>query len=533
VFGDLGWQGANSSANLNLTRIETDLVGNGPAPVQLLELDREAIYTHPDRTQNSLTFVTLSGLHRVSSQLELRGVAYSRRSEIDSVNGDESPFDACEFDDEFVCDDDDELALDLDGEPIDFDDAVDGATLNRGFTRQDTHGLSTQLGVTTPLARLDNRLIAGASYDRTDVRFDSSTELASFDDSRGAVGSGIRVEDPRVELETEIENLSVFLTDTLSITPQLDVTLSGRYNDTSIRLRDQIGSALNGDHRFSRFNGAAGVTYRPNPGLTLYAGYSESNRAPSPVELTCADEDAPCALPNAFLSDPPLEQVIARSIEVGARGTWRTLRWHAGLFRTGNEDDIMFISAGALTNRGFFENVGTTRRQGIELNLQGKLGRLAWFANYTQLQAEFRDSFTVSSPHNPAAIDGEITVVSGARLPGVPERILKAGVGVSLTRQLNVDVDVAYQSNQYFRGDEANLTAPLPGYTVINAALEFALTDKFTLFAQLENLLDREYETFGLYGAADEVLGESGYDDRRFVSPATPRSAWVGFTWSL
>jgi outer membrane receptor protein involved in Fe transport len=254
---------------------------------------------------------------------------------------------------------------------------------------------------------------------------------------------------------------------------------------------------------------------------------------PSPVELTCADEDAPCALPNAFLSDPPLEQVVARTIEAGARGTWTRVRWHAGVFRIDNQDDILFVSAGALTNRGFFENVGGTRRQGIELNLQGKLGPLAWFANYTQLHAEFRDSFTVSSPHNPGAIDGEIQVGSGARLPGIPEHILKVGASVTLTRQLSADIDIAYQSSQYFRGDEANLTRPLPGYAVVNAALELALTDKFTLFAQLDNVLDRQYDTFGLYGAADEVLGDSSHDDPRFVSPAAPRSAWVGFKWRL
>jgi iron complex outermembrane recepter protein len=533
IFGDVGWRKEASSANLNLTRVETDLIGNGPAPVQLLELDREAIYTHPDRTQNSLTFITLQGNHRFNPQFELQGVAYSRRSDIDSMNGDESPFEACEFDAEFVCDEDGELAHDMQGDMIEFDDAVDGATLNRGFTEQETYGLSAQTGITTSFARRDNRLIFGASYDRSRVKFNSSTELASFDDSRGAIGSGIRVDDPRVDLETRVENVSLFLTDTFAITPRLDLTVAGRYNDTHIELTDQIGTALNGDHEFNRLNGAAGITYRPHRDVSLYASYSESNRAPSPVELTCADENDPCALPNAFLSDPPLEQVIARTSEIGARGSWRSIRWHAGVFRTGNENDILFVSAGALTNHGFFENVGDTRRQGVELNLNGKLGRVAWYASYTQLQAEFRESFRVMSPNNPESVDGEIEVISGARIPSIPEQTLKAGATISLTPNLSADVDLAYQSDQFFRGDEANLTAPLPGYTVLNVALRWIAGDNLTLFAQVENLLDREYESFGLYGAADEVLGDDGFDDPRFVSPAPPRSASVGFKWSL
>ncbi|MFH0350612.1 MAG: hypothetical protein ACHBMF_01585 [Chromatiales bacterium] len=48
--------------------------------------------------------------------------------------------------------------------------------------------------------------------------------------------------------------------------------------------------------------------------------YSESARAPTPVELSCADPDAPCNLPNSFLADPPFEQVVAKVFEGGLRG---------------------------------------------------------------------------------------------------------------------------------------------------------------------------------------------------------------------
>jgi iron complex outermembrane recepter protein len=532
LFADVGWRNARTSANLNLTLVETDLIGNGPAPIQLLEADHEAIYTHPDRTQNTLAFLTLSTSHEFTDQIQLQALAYSRRSDIDSLNGDESPFGACTTDADFVCDEEDELASDLGGEPIPFDSSVDGAALNRGFTQQTTNGLSLQVGVTSMLVGHENRLIVGSSFDRSHVRFDSNTELGQFDSGRGAIGSGVFVEDALVALRTEVENSSVFLTDTFAINSRLDVTASARYNDTRVVLRDQIGTALNGDHSFTRFNGAAGLTYRPSTNLTMYASYSESNRAPSPVELTCADENDPCALPNAFLSDPPLEQVIARTMELGARGSWRDARWHAGVFRTANENDILFVSAGALTNHGFFENVSATRRQGIELNASGNVGRVDWFVSYTHLQAEFRDSFFVMSPHNPAAIDGETEVSRGARIPGVPEQILKAGATIALSPTVNIDLDMAYLSDQFMRGDEANLTEPLPSYTVFNAALQWQLWDTLTVFAQVENLLDREYATFGLYGAGDEVLGED-FDDPRFVSPAAPRGVWVGVKWQM
>lgn len=533
LFGDLGWRNGASSIDLNVTQIETDLIGNGPAPVQLLAIDRDAVYTYPDRTENRLTLVTLAASHSIAADAELTGVGYFRRSDIDASNGDESDFESCELEPGFVCAADGAPALDAAANPIPFSPAVDGAVLNRSSTRQDTYGASMQLGITTPVARRDNRLIAGGNFDHSSVKFSSSTELGSFDDERRAIASGFLIDDAFVDLDARIENLSVFLTDTLAITPKLDLTLSARYIDTNIQLRDRLGTRLSGDHHFHHLNGGAGVNYRATARVRLYASYSESNRAPSPVELTCADQAAPCALPNAFLSDPPLQQVIARTFEVGAHGTWRDLRWHAGLFRTLNENDILFVSAGALTNRGFFANVGDTRRQGLELSFSGKWlgGRLSWFANYTQIHAQFLESFRVMSPHNPAAIDEEIAVGNGDRIPGAPQHIVSAGASLRLTAGFTIGVDMKHQSSQFLRGDEGNLNAPLAGYTLFSSSAEWQLNPALTVFAQIENLFDSNYATFGLYGAPGEVLG-SEFDDPRFVSAAAPRSAWIGFRWA-
>lgn len=536
LFGDAGWRSDSSSLNMNVTWVETDLTGNGPAPVQLIDRQRDAVYTSPDRTQNSLAFVTLTGGHSFAQRTQLKGAIYFRRSDIDSLNGDESNFGECETAPGFVCeeDSDDSFALDPRGNPIAFNAAVDGATLNRSTTKQDTYGASAQLSITHSLAGRENRLIVGGSADRSTVQFRSSTELGSFNDQREAIRSGLLVDASFVSLNARTENAGLFFTDTFSLTPDLGLTLAGRYNDSRVVLRDRIGTALDGDHDFRRFNGATGITWRMTPGLRLYANYSESNRAPSPVELTCADADAPCALPNSFLSDPPLQQVIANTLEAGARGLIRNTRWHLGLFRTTNRNDILFISAGELTNRGFFDNIGDTRRQGIEMNLSGLLlrDRLDWFVNYTRLDAQFREDFTVSSPHNPAAIDGEIAVRRGARIPGIPEQLLKVGANMQLTSQLAVGVDVLYESDQFLRGDEANLTAPLNGYTVVNASAEWKLNTNLTLFAQADNLFNADYASFGLFGAASEVLGEK-YDDPRFVSPGAPIGGWIGFKWTL
>lgn len=534
IFADLRYQGDAGSLGLSLTQVSTNLIGNGPAPVQLLEQDREAIFTRPDRTQNDLLMLNLNTSYQLGAATSLNSVVYHRRSDIDTLNGDDSPFEQCNDDARLLCEEQGEVVHDTRGNPVEYGADNSGATLNRSATDQESYGASLQLTTQGRLAGRINHFTAGMSYDRGNVGFHSSTELGALDETRAAVPAGVFAQEAFVDLRTTTASYGAYFTDTLEITSAVSVNVAGRYSIIDVELHDRLGTELNGSHRFSRFNPAAGITWRPSAAMQFYASIGESNRAPSPAELTCADEDDPCRLPNAFLSDPPLAQVVSRTIEAGVRGAAGTTSWHLGVFRTVNRDDILFISAGALTNEGFFDNVGKTRRQGIELSLHGTRlsDRLAWFANYTFLSATFQDSFTVASANNPAAIDDEIPVAAGDRIPGVPENLLKLGVDYALSSRWSLGADFNHASSQYLRGDEGNLTAPAAAYSVLNLRASLAATDQLSLFVTIENALNEPYESFGLFGEPDEVLGED-YDDPRFVSPGASRAAWVGFKLAL
>ena len=539
LFGDVGWRGDTGSVSANVTVVDTDLIGNGPAPIELLEIDRSAVFTRPDQTENALALASVTGTWRWTENASLDGVAYVRRSDIQTLNGDDSDFGACEQDPLFVCEEvgpgeQEEIARDEDGNPIPFGDAVDGATVNRSFTDQDSLGASLLLSVSRRILDRPNWLVVGASLDWGDTEFNSSTELGRLDETRAAVSSGTFVGESFVRVDSATRNRGFFFSETLAMTPTVGITLSGRYNSTTVELRDQLGTELNGSHDYNRFNGSTGVTWQVSPAADFYAIYGESNRAPSPVELTCANPDDPCRLPNAFLSDPPLRQVVARNIEAGARGRWRRMDWHVGFFQTTNEDDIIFISAGALSNQGFFDNVGDTRRLGAEVSLTG-IGfeeRLLWALHYTRLDATFRDSFIVTSPNNPAAVGGELPVPAGSRIPGVPKDLLKLSADFAWTPRLSLSTELLYQSEQYLRGDEGNRLDPLPGYAVVNVGAEYRINRHFMVFARVDNVFDAAYETFGLVGTADEVLGDE-FEDPRFVSPAAPISGWIGLKWTL
>jgi iron complex outermembrane receptor protein len=530
TFASLRWQTNNSSVDGMLTFVDTNLTGNGSAPVQLLETDRSAIFTHPDDTENELLMLNVLGRHKFSDVMSLAANVYVRSSDIKTLNGDDSDAEPCDDDPTILCGEEGPL-LDADGDLITAEDSLQGATINRTKTLQDGIGTSIQLEASHTLGSKANRLIVGVAFDQADVAFSSSTELGTLDASRGAIPGGVLVEDAFTELATDTQNSSIFFSDFLSITENLQLGLAGRFNRTHTQLHDGLGTALNGDHTFERFNPSASVTYQLAK-ATLYARYSESSRVPSPVELTCADPDAPCRLPNAFLADPPLDMVVAKTWEGGIRGGNERLTWHAGLFHTLADDDILFISAGSLTNQGYFDNVGQTKRVGLELNLSGSASRtLQWFFNYTRLQATFEDSFVMSSPNNPESINGEIAVSKGDRLPLIPGHLLKAGITWSPHERWSFGADVHANSDSYLRGDEGNENPAIAGYAVLNANAAFQVNEHLQVFLSLANVLNTEFESFGLFGDAEEVLG-SEFDNSRFLSPGTPRAAWVGFELS-
>src|SRR5690606_28993198 len=120
-------------------------------------------------------------------------------------------------------------------------------------------------------------------------------------------------------------------------------------------------------------NPAGGATYKLTPGMSLYGGYSEANRAPVAAEIACSDPNNPCLIESFLVSDPHLKQVVGHTWETGVRGERTSkdgrekLEWSAGLFRTENTDDIITVFS-PLAGRGVFENGGDTLREGIEAN---------------------------------------------------------------------------------------------------------------------------------------------------------------------
>ena len=315
----------------------------------------------------------------------------------------------------YLCEEDDgDPVLDQNGDPIEAE--MDGDELNAinniGRRRQQNYGATLQLARDFDLGNgRRNDLMLGAAIIRGASQFDSVVEVAQLDDDRSTTRTGIFAAEFLTDVDSEVTTWSVYVANTLDITPRLTLTLAGRYDDTRTTLEDRSGNSpeLNGRHDFGRFNPAAGLTFRATPDLLFYANASQASRTPSAVELACADEEAPCSLPNAFLADPPLDEVVARSFELGVRGTFAgNLEWQFDLFNTDNKDDILFqTTGGAQANVGFFSNTADTRRQGLELELSQRLER---FELETQLRPRGR--------HVPRRVHRQQPQSSDIRRPG-------------------------------------------------------------------------------------------------------------------
>ncbi|HVT32659.1 MAG TPA: TonB-dependent receptor [Rhodanobacteraceae bacterium] len=539
-YGTLSWRGEAASLDLHLGHGDTDLTGNGAAPIEELARRYEAIFTAPDNTKNTLDIASLQGSFDFSDATKLSFTAYHRTVNSTSYNGDTSDFEECEDDDDILCDDDGEPILDQNGDPIAEDyDAIN----NLSRRKQTADGGTLQIAFSQPIGGMENQLVAGVDYMNGRLRFDSVVEASMLQDNLVTVpNTGIFIPEDTLAVRSSTLTTGLFATDTLSITDRLALTLSGRENHTRTKIRDETGENpdLDGNHSFSRFNPAAGITYQFSKALNFYGGYSESTRAPTPVELTCADEDAPCKLPNQFLADPPLKQVVAKSWEGGFRGrlgdvSGDRIDWHVGLFHTTNVDDILFqATGGSSSNEGFFANVGDTRRQGLEASLAGAAfaKRLRWYANYTYLDATYRTSFTENSANHPDADDdGLIEVHSGDRIPGLPEHTFKLGGDLAITERFSIGGDVVAASGQYLRSDEANLLPKVPGYAVVNLRAVYAFNAHVSVFGRIDNVFDRKYYTFGILGEPDEVFPD--FEDPRFYGPAAPRGAWIGVRVAL
>ncbi len=564
-FGKIGWQTATTDIDLSYTYADTSMIGNGTTPLSMLYFHRPDIYSAPDFTHNFLNFVNLTGSQFLADHVLLSGNVYYRHIETGSNNGD--------------INDDNYLSDDYGGPPIDctapFTTRAAAAYCLDGINRasrliQKTSGFSLQLTDGNDLFGMKNQGILGMTYDSSTDSYNQQFQYGNLTPDRSVISVVV----PANNLETvnfingSNKILGVYFTDTISPSKLLHFTASVRYNSNTetlggYSLDTDVGDApdggfdsattLSGDHTFARWNPSFGFTVTPDDNNTFYANYNEASRAPTVIELGCSDPANACGLPNDFSSDPDLKQVVAKTEEIGFRGNTpdQSLMWSFDAFHTLNSNDIQFISTSVAA--GFFDNVGSTKRQGFDVALGGKEGGFHWHLTYSFVDATYQSTFQIDSESNSTAdADGLITVHPGDRIPLIPRNTGRFGIDYEYNKLFDVGANLVAASGSYLHGDENNAnvaggtngegattnpvtgSGSIPSYMVINLFGTYHWGKNLDLFARVVNVANKQYSTAGFL--TDNVFNPNGtfradpddWTNENAVSPAQPRAVWGG-----
>lgn len=412
-FAKVGWEDEASRLEASYTGANTKLIGNGLAPKYLLGSDNEGVNTVPDETENLFGQLNLALTHFFDDDTMISSNAYWKRSDRNTWNGD--------------------AEIELDADNL----ALSGTTYNNGDdtvtlfrftedeideiegenrktkTRQDLYGWSGQLTLSQPLMGFNNHFITGVNIETSLVRFTQDEyEGATMLPTRQLV-DGTGEYENNTDLQGRTNTFGVYAVDTFSIDDNWHVTGGLRYNYQEVDNTDkrsaeaQEEGSLTERQSWARVNPTIGLTYKYSNNFSTYTSYSESNRAPTSIELGCSNPAIACQLPTQMADDPPLDDVVAKTYEWGYRGQTQYLTYSGSVYSQMNHDDLQFINTNAQNGLGYFDNVGKTSRKGLDMTIGGKtiLGMagtegFSWTASYGYMKAEYESDFTLVSDAN-------------------------------------------------------------------------------------------------------------------------------------
>ncbi len=578
LFSTLSYHTTTTQVDLSWLHADNELLGNGAIPEDLPAFEsRASVYTHPDKTNNELDFVSVNINSELNDSLSIIVNAFYRDNTTSSINGDDSDFGACELDNGFITlcemddDDDDDLA-DINMNDADDDDAqiadaddfevvefvgyedlafsqisnidpsdVDG-TYNTGQADNQSFGFTTQFTQRHRLGAKPATTIIGFGAINGDIHYAADTTFGILDNDSALSSrtvtpiSGIMDAEAMVRLDVDTRATFAYISNITQLSSATNINIAARYNRDHILMNDHLADgegSLDGDHRFTSFNPAIGLSYQVDADTLFNISLAQATRVPSPAELSCADENDPCRLPNGFVADPPLDKVVTRTLEVSATGKFSMTNYNATVFYSQSIDDIIFQQAGTTSSRGYFINIDKTQRLGAELSAQRQYDNVLVSGSYNYLDATFESSFTSFSPMNPLGPDRQVN--PGDSIPGQPKHQVKLRAEYSVSTNWLLGAQYIYASKQYYRGDEANENKPITGYGLINLYSNYEYSNALSFSMRIDNALDHDYDTFGTYGEADEVLEDiyPQIDSPYFIGVGHPRMLSVNAQYTF
>ena len=375
-------------------------------------------------------------------------------------------------------------------------------------------------------------IVLGRSYSGTDVRWTAKTRLADgpatlvagvaydelFEHRRGFqnfVGTTLGVEGAlRRDENNEVSNFDQYVQGAWQFAPRWTVHAGVRHSKVSFSSEDHYVVPPNPDDSgkldFEATLPVLGLMFAATPDLHLYVTAGRGFETPTLNELAYR----PNGLTGLNLALGPAE---SDSYEVGVktRNAWGDV--NLALFETRTSNEIATLSN--VGGRSTFQNVGSTRRRGLEAAWSADLREnLHAQVAYTRLDARYRDTFQTCTV-TPCAVPN-LTIPAGNRIPGLARDSLYGALGWVPPRGWRGGVEARALSKVWVNDANSDAAA---GFAILNASVGYVArvgAVDLTGFGRVDNVFGRSY--------AGSVIVNEG--NARYFEPAPTRNWTVGLT---
>ena len=493
AFGKVGFEHGGTDLTLSYQYVNNRISQAGPLPVSELVQDRSANYTAGDFFAPRLNQLVLNARQTLGGTVILSANAFGRLLHVEQFN-------------------------------------VNLLTENsRLFSRTASGGGTVQVDSTAPLFGRWNLFTAGVEYGHSDV------EVQVFNEP---------------DLDTDVhdgqDTGAAYLQDTFQLArgalrsgDELILTAAVRWDWIRHRIADESPGrpgreSASGVDVFRRLDPLIGLNYNLSREHGVYLSFSQGFRAPAFLELTCAGPAAICpGLQAGTAPDPPLKPVRATNYEIGYRThpvSWFSAQVSA--YRTDVLDDIFAVTPAGTTGV-YFQNIGKTRRQGLEASLRTRpVGWLEASLIYAFTDARFEEEVLLATPRPTSDCNGQSCterVRAGSQFPLVPRNRGSAELDFHPYGWLSLSLSGTWVGSQYLRGDEQNVGPRLDGYFSLEGGLRVSLGG-FVAWARFTNLLDARYSTFGTFAPNPKQPGTPVVP---FLTPGRPFQLFAGLGYAF
>ena len=253
------------------------------------------------------------------------------------------------------------------------------------------------------------------------------------------------------DTDTDLTVYSLYVQDEIELTDQLTVVLGARFDSFDIEVTDNKSAAKSGSQKDEEFTPRAGLVYKLEENISLYASYSQTFVPQSGEQF-------------ANLGDEGLDPDEFTNLEAGVK--WDLADDQSvtlAIFKI--EQDLVADdgAGGSLINEAEIE--------GFEAQYLGRI----------------TDQWTVSAGYT--YLTGEDK--NGNRPAELPKSSFSVWNSYQLTEKLGLGLGGIYQGESTPKGGASKGT--VPSFTRVDAAAYYQLSDTLRLQLNVENLLDEEY----------------------------------------